>query len=519
MMEKLKRFLRRAGLRLRWIESVAWAIWGLAIALALALGVALAARAFPLLTSSGLALLVALLALAGAGLGLAGAWLIPRSRYRLARILDRRLHLAERLTTAIEIGGRLLVTSPVMATAQLTDTLSAAGRVDLRTALPVRIPRRALLIAAVLAAALLLSLLLPNPQEAILLQRAAVRQAVEEQIETLEEVHERIEEEEGLTPEEREALLQELEEAIEALEENQTTPEEAVSALAEAERALAELQDPGAAELETGLEQASETFSDSELTSELAEALARGDYEAAARELSAFAGDKGEELTREQELELARELAQAAEALNGSDPELAEQLNEAAEAIRQGDTARAQQAIRRAAGEMGAAGQRVERQEALEEALSALQEGREQIAQSGGEQEGGQQASGQQAGQQGTGQQGQQGGGQQGQPGDGQQTQPGHSEDAGTGAPYDELYVPGRIKDEGTDVDVGREGGEDGQPVDDIPLPIPETGWSTVPYEDVYGEYTDQAQSALDESYIPLGMKQYVRDYFSSLEP
>ena len=38
-------------------------------------------------------------------------------------------------------------------------------------------------------------------------------------------------------------------------------------------------------------------------------------------------------------------------------------------------------------------------------------------------------------------------------------------------------------------------------------------------YREVYADYAAQAGAALEGSYIPLGLKQYVRDYFSSLEP
>ncbi len=104
--------------------------------------------------------------------------------------------------------------------------------------------------------------------------------------------------------------------------------------------------------------------------------------------------------------------------------------------------------------------------------------------------------------------------------GGGQQTQPGHSEDTGSGAPYDELYVPYRFDDEGAGLNVGREGGEgESVPVGEAPLPAPEDGQANVPYREVYAEYAERAGVALEGSYIPLGMKQYVRDYFSSLEP
>jgi len=246
----------------------------------------------------------------------------------------------------------------------------------------------------VLAAALALSLWMPNHQEDVLLQRDAVHAAIEEQIEELEAMREEVAGAEGLTEAEREMLLQALEEAIEALRSSQLVgaPEEAVAALSEAEQALTLLQDPGAATVRAGLERAAERMADSELTRDIAELLASGDYQAAAQALAAYGSANGEPLTREEELELARELAQAAEALRQTPPlvgeglgeGLAEQLAQAAETIERGDVAEAREAIREAARRMGEAGERVQRQEMVESTLAELQEGREQIAQAGG---------------------------------------------------------------------------------------------------------------------------------------
>lgn len=379
----LKTYLRRWGLRLRLAESLTWGPWGGVVGLGLGLILALAARLWPLMMVRRLAGVVGLLALAGVLVGLTVAWLWPRSSFRLARIFDRRFALAERLTTALEINAGRLCATEAMSGAQLADALNVAARVDPRAMLPLRASRRALLAFCALVAALTLSLWLPNPQEDALLQRAAVRDAIEEQIEDLEAAREQVAEAEGLTEAEREMLLQALEEAIAALDEGRATPEEAVAALSEAERSLAELQDPGAATAREGLERAAGEMSDSELTQDIAEALAEGDYQKAAQSLAAYAGAQGEALTREEEIELARELAQAAEALAESDPDLAEQLAQAAEAIERGDMAEAREAIGQAAQQMGEAGERVERQEAVESALTELQEGREQIAQAG----------------------------------------------------------------------------------------------------------------------------------------
>ncbi len=522
---RIRSYLWRWDLRLRLVESLTWGPWGAVVGGGMGVLLALAARIWPLWPLRWLIGISGSLVLVGVTVGVLAAWLRPRSLNRRARIFDHRLELADRLTTAVEIGTGRLRAPAAMGRAQLADTLAAITRVDVRAALPLTASRRALGVAGALLCSLVVLFWLPNPQEEVLRQRAAVRQEIEEQVATLEEMRTTLAETEGLTEAEREALVQALEEAIAALEESKehAAPEEAMAALSEAEQALAELRDPQAEATQKGLSEAAEALSDSPLTQDIAEALAAGDYQAAARSLAAFSGTKGRALTREEELALAEELMQAAAALAASDPALAEQLNQAAVAIQRGDAAEARAALREAARQMGAAGERVAGQEALEGSLSQLAEGRQGIAQAGGNTSAprpgqGGRAGGQMGGQAG-GQAGGAAGGQAGGQGSGQQSQAGHSEDAGTGAPYAEMYVPYRLDEEGLGSNVGREGGEGGMVVGEVPLPAPEGGQANVPYQEVYAEYAARAGSALEGSYIPLGMKQYVRDYFSSLEP
>ena len=40
-----------------------------------------------------------------------------------------------------------------------------------------------------------------------------------------------------------------------------------------------------------------------------------------------------------------------------------------------------------------------------------------------------------------------------------------------------------------------------------------------VPYTSVYGDFLKYAQTSLDRSYIPLDVKDYIRNYFSALDP
>jgi hypothetical protein len=42
---------------------------------------------------------------------------------------------------------------------------------------------------------------------------------------------------------------------------------------------------------------------------------------------------------------------------------------------------------------------------------------------------------------------------------------------------------------------------------------------SIVPYQDVYGDFARFAETTLDRSYVPTSLKDFVRDYFSSLDP
>ena len=522
---RIRSYLRRCDLRLRLVESLTWGPWGAVAGGGVGVLLALAARIWPLLPLRWLIVISGALLLLGMTVGVLAAWLRPRSLHRRARVFDHRLGLADRLTTAVEIGTGRLRTPRAMGRAQLADTLAAITRVDVRAALPLTASRRALKVAGLLLCALVVLLWLPNPQDDLLRQRAAVQQKIEEQVAALDEMRTALAETEGLTEAEREALMQALDEAIAALEESKehAAPEEAMAALSEVEQTLAELRDPQAAAVQKGLSEAGEALSDSSLTQDIAEALAAGDYQAAARSLAAFSGTKGRALTREEELALAEELAQAAAALAASNPALAEQMNRAAAAIQRGDAAEARAAIREAARQMKKAGEQVAGQEALESSLSQLAEGRQEIAQASGSTTASRPGQGSMAGGQMGGQGGEQAGGMAGGAaggqGSGQQAQAGHREDAGTGAPYAEMYVPYRLDEEGVGSNIGREGGEGGMVSGEVPLPAPKEGQANVPYQEVYAEYAARAGSALEGSYIPLGMKQYVRDYFSSLEP
>ena len=268
--------------------------------------------------------------------------------------------------------------------------------------------------------------------------------------------------------------------------------------------------------------------------------------------------------TSAEELEsTAQRLEAMADALTDANPELAQALRDAATAMRRGDIDAAQEAIGRAAELTQQAGQQIAAQQATKQALGQVQEGRRELAQSGkddvdrvhprgqsasesqGQRGQGQQGrdQGRQSQAQGQGGQGRQGsgsgggqstsdggqsasdsdsgdqGGQKGPPADPQGPIPPNQPGQEGETPYDPIYAPERLGGEGGErVNVPGEG-EGGPPTGETDGGPRDEGQALVPYNEVYTDYQAQAASALENSYIPRGMKEYVRAYFSSLEP
>jgi hypothetical protein len=73
------------------------------------------------------------------------------------------------------------------------------------------------------------------------------------------------------------------------------------------------------------------------------------------------------------------------------------------------------------------------------------------------------------------------------------------------GHPGDPSYVAGTGGDGQT-----QQGNQQGQGSDN---------GAYVPYDQVYGTFYQYALTTLDREYVPISVKDYVRDYFSSLDP
>lgn len=531
--QQLATQLQRWTNRRRWRDGLLWLPRGLLVGLLLAVVVATVARLRPLLTNEEIAYLAGGLALVGLLIGLVVLLLRRYTLHQQARFADRQFQLQERATTAVEIHGGDLLATPVLAQQQLADTVAAAGRVDVRARLPLQLNRQDALLIVVTVALLAAAVFLPNPQSDILQEQRAVTATIEEQVEALEGLAEEIGQNPDLTEAQREELLQPLENALEELEAGDLSREEAVAVLSEAEAELRDLAATNDTEaLRQTLSNASQPLAENSAGQSLGQALQDGNL-AQAGPAAAQLADNLPALSATEQQELAQDLAETAEALQGVDSELAQELAAAAEALQNGDVTAAQQALREAAATLQQRAQERAAAQQADAAAGQLGQGRQEVAQAGQEGDG-QPSEGDQGDGQGQGQGNSPGQGQ----GDGtgvegqDQTQGSPAEEGeGTGGPgpggghAENVFVP-EFRDlsgeEGVEIELPAEclanPAECGPLLSETPAELTEEG-STVPYNQVFGDYRDAAYEALSDDHIPLGLKGYVRDYFSSLEP
>lgn len=552
----LVRQLRAWNGRRRLQAALVWLPRSLLAGLLAAALVAALARFQPLLTNREVGLLALVLAAVGLLAGL--VWLLAQ-RVPLpqqARFADRQFHLQERARTAVEIQHGLVDTTPRLAAQQLADTLTAVQKVDAKTQFPFTIQRQDWLLLLITALLLATAVWLPNRQEEILISQRAIEKSIEEQINQLEALSEQIQQNPNLTDAQKEKILAPVEDAIAGLGEGSVSQEQAVAALSEAEAELRDLAAGSNAEqLRQQLQQAGESLANNPQGQTLGEALQNGNL-AQAGAAAAQLADQLPQLSREEQLALAQDLMETAQGLVGTDDQLAQQLAAAAQALQNGDTAAAQQALREAGATLQQRTQEAAAAQQANQAADALNQGRQEVAEAGQGQGPGQPANpdnllppsdgragpneglgqGPDSGQgQGPGQGEGNGSGEGNGEGNGQGQGPGQGQNNGGngqlggpgpgGGHVENVYAP-EFRDlsgtEGVDIELPAECVADpsacGALLNETPTEFTDEA-SLVPYTQVFGDYRNAANEALQDDYIPLGLKGYVRDYFSSLEP
>lgn len=457
----------------------------------------------------------------------AWALLRPLPPYTVARRADALLELKERLSTAVVL--RAQGTRGNLVDRQWDDAVALAGQIKPHRDLGFRVDSEGIRRAMVAVVAVVVLLVAGNPMDQVLERRAAVREAAQVEAKRVEAVRDDVAEETTPTSEERAQALHALAELARQLQANPGSPEQALADLAQAEDVLHAQQDLRADAREASLMQLTEQLANlaaSELGQDTAGQPTQDDL---ARALVALSAAK--------QKEAAARLEQLASSLDAVAPgdatasDLARSLEELARAARSGDPV----AVEQAAAAVDSALTRAQReqalQQALEQALAQLQRSRETVASAA--QRGPAATERADAGQSGQSQgqapgQGQTGGGggtsaRQLPPSarSGQADDPtGPAREPAVGE-LDEIYAP-RIEGSAGDVDalsgIPTDEGESQIRRERQPLPGG-TGAARVPYTEVFPAYREAASAAMEREYVPPGLRDYVKEYFSRLDP
>jgi hypothetical protein len=282
-------------------------------------------------------------------IGVVAAWalvLIVRQRVtyaEAARVVDRRLDLAQTLGTAVELihagaDGRL-------ARLQLRRATDAVRRIESARAVPLRLPIRDLRTAVSLGLlAVLFSYLatlhIAWPGSA----PPAEELAMDPGLEMIEApVAPSVYEGDASGMFDSSLMDGSLDQYLSGLEGQNLSPEEMAQRIAEIQAQLAQRAE-AANRQRDALNELAEALSDSSATSEAAESIRRGDYQKAASQLSEL-GKQASQLSQRARNDLARRLNEASQRVAPNNQDLANRMRKTAQALAQNDQAATQQAL------------------------------------------------------------------------------------------------------------------------------------------------------------------------------
>ena len=288
---------------------------GLAIAaLTLLVGRSVAIEPLPLLLG-GIAVVTVLA-------WLAASWLRRPSLAETARRADAELGLQERLGTALELlehgAGEPLEAR------QLDDARARLAMAPIGSAFKPHPPRRTLGAGAVAMGMIALLTIWPNPQDDLLQERRAIRDASRSVAERVEEVADEAEARGAETEDpRRDELVEELRELARQLREQGDDREATLARIGSVQESLDRMRDPQAAALDAALTQLARATSRAASGDETANP--EGDGEQAAADLEQLASEV-DEMSEEQARERAEAIRSAAEGAAAGQAEIASQL-------------------------------------------------------------------------------------------------------------------------------------------------------------------------------------------------
>ena len=497
--------------------------WGLGAGLGIAVGLLTVARFVPW---PDVLIWVAFATVAATVTGLVYSLLRTPSLEAVARQADRLLALSDRLGTAWEFRN----SKSTFAVLQRQNALNLARGRDPAETVRIRPGRSHLL--PILVGLVLIGLLLtvPNPMNLVIQQREQFQQQLDHAKEEIQKSQEEaVRPDSSLSAEERTKLEEALERLRANLGESETIPE-ALAALSVAEEKVNLLREPKIGQNKE-LQEIRETLIASPTTQALGQALHSTDDAALVDAIEALA-DQINSMSEGELQDLATVLQQAANASNGNEA-LAGSLRQASRAVASGDPEAPGEALGDLANRLAALQEDVGGLETLGRAQADLRGARSFISgvalaktgvntPAGGEQQdGGGSVSGLgQGGNNGDGE-GAGGGGQGGQgAGGGSGLGPGGGA-GGSGAGNQpgtrQGDDTGRVHTEGETVFIPSDG-------PGVPTEVRASPGQGIlpgrlrPYNEVLGEYAEQAREHMERSPVPQGYRDLVRRYFAELE-
>jgi hypothetical protein len=350
-------------------RGLTWLARGLAVGTLVVLGLVIWAWTRDTVKGLSIPLLVGIPVLAAIVLAL-GSLFIRHNSIELARRIDRAARLQERSTTALELGRR--GDEFPLAVAQMRDAVEHLRRVDLLDAFPLRLPRRELLAALFVAAIAAIVAFSPNPW---LLRARASNPSItiaREQAQRVQRLADSLPQNESP---DIDALRQLVSKGAQTMQARSNEPDAALNALQDLEQQVQQMS-AGDDQLSAALAAVASALAGNQNTQALSDAINTGDM----RQVSQAAKDLAQSmanLSPQDRQQLAQTLRDAANKAGQQSSSVANSLSTAADALQAsaaaaGDPSQAGQQAGQAAGQQQADANGAQAAQAASDAMNQL---------------------------------------------------------------------------------------------------------------------------------------------------
>lgn len=530
--KELVRIVRRIRDRLHAAYMIKAMMFGLGLSLCIGILLAAVSRFIPLYNVYGNTVKLSIAAVMLAFF--CSAFRTPGNSY--AALKADSLGLEERTITALELVGN----RSAFAELEKNDALEHLKNLDYRKHISLKPNRRYLLVCLILISVLAVSGFIPNPMDARAEELHRIKSEIAEQQKKADQLAEKVRNNPKLSEEQKKELDKLLTE-LKAELKDARDEKELSKALGRAEKKLEYVKEkyaPG-----DDLNKIAEVFSKNEMTGALADMIKNNDGKAFKDNIRQLA-EQLKMLSPEEKQKLAEELSRLAEELKNN-PELGKAFAQLSDKLASGELGDISSEL----SQLDQSISELMENESIREAVSELAR---ELRQAGGNQDSGQQGRQNQPEQEDGGHQGQGNTpGNSGQPGQGNQPG-GNGQGAGQGSgagsgtgmgnedqkpiqpgssgigkkdgsekkdgEYEKIFTPKTLGGEGETSNLSGTKGTGGTTEQIVTDKGNTVSGSSVPYNQVVGEYRNKAMESINTSDIPPGMRDMVKEYFTELE-